>query len=407
MKAPAVFLLMIAGFVHGDVLRISEVRSEAVEGTERMTLRFQHDGQVTEEVLFVLKEVVVSDADVAQAWVYRGQAIGVKLKPEGARKMVQATRNMNPRQDRLAVIVDGKLVSAPRVLEPPLRASFQIDMDDLDERALEELARRIAGRASVDPEEEPTKMPPVPHVETVPFTEEEYQQKKDAREKMGLYFLDRLPSEEELDAKLKDGTSVADVVEAFGKPSHSSGKPDQGEFSLLYQIAPEKRPEKRGQEIPADGFHVQFSDGAKIRWSFTYGNLPREEKAVGRKPGLLVASYPEIDFSSGDVDLVALLEGVTIPDIRQEVNATDLYGVLALARMTSDGEGADDKEEPMVRVDCDVMKFLALHFPEAKALSEKAADGKISARALGKALSPYMLENKPLPELKAGAPGGQ
>jgi hypothetical protein len=46
------------------------------------------------------------------------------------------------------------------------------------------------------------------------------------------------------------------------------------------------------------------------------------------------------------VDVVALLEGVKIPNVRQQVNIADLQGLLSLATMTSHWEGDEGKEAP-------------------------------------------------------------
>jgi hypothetical protein len=401
MKALPLLLLMIASVAHGDALRISEVREVAGDDTEPMTLHYRFNGEDKEEKLFVLKEVIVGDKGVAQAWVHPGEGIGIKLNREGAAAMTEATSEMIPGRSRLAVIVDGKLVSAPMLRSVPLVANFEISgVDDMDARALENLARRMSGRAKLDPKEAVPQAPqPPPRPETVPFTEEEYQQRKAAREKVGIYHLESVPSHEELNTRLRKGMDRDAVIAVLGKPFYGWGKPEDGEFELTYKIAPEKREENPGRKAVNDGFAVRFSEGKLTGWDFSSSNLPRERKVVGQVPGLLVASYPRRDFSSGEIDAIAFLEGVKIPNIRQEVNATDLGKLLSLAMLTSNWETAEGKEQHL-STGCDVFRILALHFPEAQALADRAVDGSIPVKSLGAALSPYVLEGKPLPGVK-------
>jgi hypothetical protein len=407
MKALPFLLLMVAGVADGEALRISEVREVAGDGTERMTLHYRFNGEDKEEELFVLKEGIVGDKDVAQAWVHPGGGIGVKLKPDGAKAMTEATKDFIPGRTRLAVIVDGELVSAPGV-RATLGGNFEISgMEDLDPRALENLARRMSGRPVLEPGEAlPQAPPPPPHPEMVPFTEEEYQQNKANREKVGIYHLERVPSKDELDAKLRKGIDRDAVIAAVGNPCFTLGKSEDGKFQLLYKIAPEKREENPGGEPSRDGFEVRFSDGKVSEWEFSSSFLPRARKLVGRAPGLLVATYPKADLGSGKVDPITLIEGIKIPNVRQRVNATDLQELLSLARMASTWESAEGKEEPRLSRQCDFMKILALHFPEAQDLVDGAVDGKVTVKSLGAAMSPYVVEGKPLPDVKPAPADG-
>jgi hypothetical protein len=223
---------------------------------------------------------------------------------------------------------------------------------------------------------------------------------------MGIYHLEVLPPEKELDAKLWKGMDRDEVIALFGNP-YSSSKPQDGEFRLNYELAPEKRPENPKREMLPSGFDVRFSGGKVAGWGYSsYSNGQRERKVVGRVPGLLVASYPEMDFSKGDPDMIALIEGVKIPNIRQELNITDLQQLLSLATMTSNwGEGTE--KESWISTQCDFMKILALHFPEAQDLVDGAAGHKVTVRSLGKAMSPYVTEGKPLPDVQVAPADGK
>lgn len=50
----------------------------------------------------------------------------ISLTAEGTDKMIKATRGMKPGSDRIAIIVDGKLRSAPVVQHVPLGKNFII-----------------------------------------------------------------------------------------------------------------------------------------------------------------------------------------------------------------------------------------------------------------------------------------
>jgi preprotein translocase subunit SecD len=149
LKALPIFLLAVAGICSGDTLRISGLAESAGADVERMVLK----NDDAEEVLFVKKKAVLGDADVEQAWTAysHGVQIHVKLNEAGGRKLRETTARMRHGQDRLAIIVDGRLVSAP-IIQATLGSSFVISgLKDLDVRELDELAGKMSGR-STDPD---------------------------------------------------------------------------------------------------------------------------------------------------------------------------------------------------------------------------------------------------------------
>ncbi len=273
----AVIFLIVAGVCSGDTLRISELADGAGEGSERMVLK----NEGGEEVLFVKTQAVLGDDDVKEAWpdpTFDGQ-ITVKLNEDGGKKLKQATARMQHGRDRLAIIVDGRLISAP-VVQATLGSSFVISgFKDMEFRGLDDLARKMSGRPPRPEGEAPEPPKPLPKIETVPFTEEEYQANKSMREKMGLFHIDSVPTEDELNKILRKGMGRDEVFKLFGKPYMASDKPHDDNFYLIYQIAPEKRPDNPKREMLPDGFKADFSDGKLSRWSHTYSNAPREEKA--------------------------------------------------------------------------------------------------------------------------------
>jgi hypothetical protein len=142
----------------GDTLRLSEVADEASDSTEQIT--FSREG--ANHVIIVKKALIIGDADVNLAVPNYGldNDFYVELTDDGAKKIKEATAKMNHGQDRLAIIVEGRLVSAP-VVQSPLGGSFIISgLEDLGPREIDDLARKMSGRpprpAGVEP------MPAVP-----------------------------------------------------------------------------------------------------------------------------------------------------------------------------------------------------------------------------------------------------
>ncbi len=94
--------------------------------------------------------VVVGDDDVLRATPVPGTVdqIDAQLSEKGAIKLQTVTDRMVYGRDRLALIVEARLVSNPVVIAP-LGSSFRITgLKDLDANGLADLARRIAGGSS-------------------------------------------------------------------------------------------------------------------------------------------------------------------------------------------------------------------------------------------------------------------
>ena len=170
-----VIFFVVASVCSGDTLRISELADAAGKDVERMAFKTE-DG---EEALFVKTKAVLGDADVEEAWLdpaFGGQ-ISVKLNEGGGKKLKETTAKMRHGRDRLAIIVDGRLVSAP-VVQATLGSTFVISgLQDLEFRDLDDLTRRISGRPPRTEGENPQPPTTLPKIETVPFTKKEYQNK--------------------------------------------------------------------------------------------------------------------------------------------------------------------------------------------------------------------------------------
>jgi hypothetical protein len=406
MKALLIVILLLSSvgisLCVGETLRISELSTRAGEDAERMTLK---TGTGEEEHLLVKKAAVLTEKDIKSAWVVSEGQISVQLNDEGGKKLRAATERMRRGVDRLAIIVEGRLITAP-IVHVPLDSSFIISgFRDLDLRKLIELAAKISGAPAApsgDPNAPPS--PSVPVIKRVPYTEAEYQANKAMREKAGIFYLEKVPSEPELDAVLRKGMSHADVIKIFGRSYVGPTQLTTDESYLMYEIAPEKRP---GDSGPPNGFTVHFKDGKATQWGHSYSTMRREEKVVGREPGMLVMTLPEFDFSAENADLIGFFEGVKVPDPRQKVNKTDLEDVLSIAMQAAEVSlvNKDAKNKPVVNAHCDLMLTLAYHFPEIAALRESADQGNIRVEQLRDAVMPY-LSGKPFPiEGSKGKPG--
>ena len=212
---------------------------------------------------------------------------------------------------------------------------------------------------------------------------------------MGLFYLDAMPSEEELDARLRKGMSQAEVLTEFGRPTLGPKAPTGPDFRLSYKVAPERLPENPKRDVIADGFAVNFIDGKVVQWSRTFSNSQRQEKPVDRSPRVLKTTYPKIDFPDENMDLVGFFEGIKIENPRQKITIADLGDLLSLASMVS--ETPDINKKTDVSADCDVIRTLAHHFPEIEELRKKANQGRVPLSPLAQALSPYLMGEKRLP----------
>jgi len=392
----AAILMGIMGICSADTLRISELANGPGDGVDRMAIVFGDQ----EQIHFVKQKVVIADADVERAWPdpARRDAISVKLNQAGAAKMKETTARMRHGHDRLAIMVDGRLVSAP-VVATTLGGSFLISgLHDLDIEELDNLARRMSG---LPPRAKGERVVPEqvhPQLQTTPFSEEEYQQRKAMREKMGIFHLDSLPGEEELNGVLRKGVTREEVVGRFGAPFMTLENAQPEDFSLFYHLAPEKRPENPKHEMLPDGFKVDFAEGKFVRWSSTYSNAQREGKTPGIRQPLLKATLPEMDMEADDFDMIAFVEGIVIPDPQQEVNAQDLADLVSVITMLA-AVYDEESEERTLSVKCDFMKILAHQFAEVAAILKtiEVEGDKVRISVLNDLLSPYARGEKEFP----------
>jgi len=112
-------------------------------------------GSTPDHDKYVLGPVLIDGRDVAQAMAVRSSTFGgtpgwqvqFRLTPEGAKKFATATTNAVHTQspgDQIAIIVDGRVVSAPIVHEP-IRNGTGIITANFDEQRAKALAAQLEG----------------------------------------------------------------------------------------------------------------------------------------------------------------------------------------------------------------------------------------------------------------------
>jgi hypothetical protein len=399
-------VLLLAAFLfgslpaHSQVFRLSEVAEVASDETERMTLK----GDDWEEELFVIKRAVVTEDDVAKAFPLSqgGEwSISIELDEEGGAKMKAATGKMTAGKDRVAILVDGELLIAPIVMSTPLGARLAIPAGkDMDAAEVQDLARRISGLPPLEPGEAPLNPPRV--IDYEPYTEEEYLERKANREKVGIFYVEWIPSEKELDRQLKLGMTQDEVIELFGKPTMGSVQDGEPHSRLSYRLAPEKIADNPERKMLPVSIEVEFTDGKVTDWSHSWSTASRELKVKGPapEPGILTMILPDMDMSDEDADFTDYFEAVIVPDPNQKVNETDLNQLASLGYMMKNAIASSDGDKPTVSANCDLMREMVRHFPELRKLREEAVKGRVDVEEMSKALEPYVFGEKagPIPK---------
>ena len=87
------------------------------------------DGNEIMRPILLNRRVAISGNDIAVAAPSPVQkdAVAVTLNANGADKMVALTKNMQPGTDRIAILLDGEVLTAPVLVHVPLGKHFQID----------------------------------------------------------------------------------------------------------------------------------------------------------------------------------------------------------------------------------------------------------------------------------------
>lgn len=412
MKSPALISLkmrhlllvcgaVINGTVAAESFRISQVVAEAGDGVEEMV----YSSKGHEEKLFVKKEAIVTEADVSEAWADPVQELSLSFNEAGAAKLKAATSGMTPNHDRMAMLVDGKVISAPVVQSVPLSKQLVVtELLDLDHEGLRALAEKIRGHP-LPPEveaqrrKERLKLLARSTLAYVEITEEEHQELKRFREKKGEYYLDAVPTQAELDQSLRQGMGQEEVVKVFG-PAKST-TPER----MSYRLAPEKRPADDKNKITyPNGFAVLFKDGKAESWTIETGNALRLMKPEDSTRELLGALRSPPDSFAPDFNPIRYLEGIKVPDAsRIVVPRAVLQGLATTVHLHTMIAGVKPDLGDEIDPACDVMVLLARYFPEVAELKRNAGQGKLSVHRLGELLAPYAEKKKEVPDPPAKA----
>lgn len=396
-------LLMVSSAWGEEGFRISKVVPEESVGITRFEIAPKKDQKP--EVIFVANDPIVTSEDVESAWVdpVSPGIISFKLRDGGEKKIGAATADPVGNL-RLAVLVDGRVLMAP-VVRATLGRNFQVSgLEDLTEDELGSYALMIEGKSADEVKagvEEMRKqreaLAKMPRVEPEYYTDDEYALLKAAREKVGIHFLDEVPTKESLDKNLRKGMTEAEVIGIFHKPRwHKKGE-DGETIYYRYELADEKRP--REKRMRMESFEVHFTDGKVTRWNPLgwSDNLPepkRKNERMGAKRAKRLLE-PAHDPSDPELDYVKFLEETKVVGEPRDLPLAETAQVMGLLYMVSQYPVPEDQT---INRDCDVMLALSADFPEIRKLRKQANDSGVPLKDLHLVLKPYAEGEMPYPE---------
>jgi SecD/SecF fusion protein len=105
-------------------------RSEIVPGFQAFEYKQKdRDGNETKEPILLSRRAALTGSDIALASPSSQQpdAVDIVLNGDGEDKMINLTKDMTPRVDRIAIVLDGEVISAPVVNSVPLGKSFYVE----------------------------------------------------------------------------------------------------------------------------------------------------------------------------------------------------------------------------------------------------------------------------------------
>lgn len=105
-------------------------RSEIVPGYEAKIYKHKNEeGNEIETPILIRKVVALGGSDIAHAYPSPSQqdAVSIVLNGPGTDKMIALTSPMQPGRDRIAIVLDGVVISAPSVRSVPLGKDFIIE----------------------------------------------------------------------------------------------------------------------------------------------------------------------------------------------------------------------------------------------------------------------------------------
>jgi len=121
--------------------RIDSGEEPRMPGYKVFKHHYDVEGTKRTEFLLLSNRVAWTGKDVQHAYpesMGGGVSVGITLTNAGGDKMINLTKDLVPGRDRIAVVLDGEVITAPGLKQVPLGKSFQIDgQESLDEaRAL-------------------------------------------------------------------------------------------------------------------------------------------------------------------------------------------------------------------------------------------------------------------------------
>ena len=142
----ALFILsLLPTFSPAQALRLSKVVD--AEGPD--ITRFEMEGGPAPQIIFVEDKAFITEDDIAKASPSKLQpdSVDITLSKAGEKKMREATLKMRGGIDRIAIIVDGKILSAPVIQSVPLGKNFIISgLNARNGQEASELAARLSGK---------------------------------------------------------------------------------------------------------------------------------------------------------------------------------------------------------------------------------------------------------------------
>lgn len=105
-------------------------RTEIVPGYQAFEYKQKdRDGKETKEPILLSRRAALTGSDIALASPSSQQpdAVDIVLNSAGEDKMINLTKDMTPRVDRIAIVLDGEVISAPVVNSVPLGKSFYVE----------------------------------------------------------------------------------------------------------------------------------------------------------------------------------------------------------------------------------------------------------------------------------------
>lgn len=87
------------------------------------------DGKETQRPILLNRRAALGGSDIALATPspQQADAVAITLNSGGTDKMIALTKNMRPGQDRIAIVLDGEVISAPVVNQVPLGKQFIVE----------------------------------------------------------------------------------------------------------------------------------------------------------------------------------------------------------------------------------------------------------------------------------------